>query len=49
MDPVFKAVVFAIATAFFAVEAILGRSILAGGLAFFSLPFTWDAIDAASA
>ena len=47
MSAEWKAVFFTIAIVLFAVEAVLRRSLLAGGLAVFTVPFWWDAIDAA--
>jgi len=47
MDPIAKAVIWSIALAAFAYEAIAGKSILAGGLALFTVPFAWDAYSAA--
>lgn len=47
MDPEWKAVFFVVAVVLFAIEAILRRSLLAAGLAWFTAPFAWDAIDAA--
>jgi hypothetical protein len=47
MDPVIKAIVFAVALCLFVVEGVRHRSLLCAGLAVFTVPFLWDAIDAA--
>lgn len=47
MDLTAKAIVFTVAVAAFTLEAIRSRSLIAAGLAFFALPFCWDAIEAA--
>ena len=47
MDPIWRVICFAVAFALFAVEAIYRRSVVAGGLAVFTIPFLWDAAEAA--
>lgn len=47
MDPTVKAIFFLVAAVLFAVDAVLRRSLVAAGLAFFTFPFAWDAIEAA--
>jgi hypothetical protein len=46
MSPKGKLVFFVIAFAAFAFEAIRSKSIVAGGLAAFTVPFAYDAYDA---
>ena len=47
MDATLKAIVFLVAAACFAVEAVRTRSLVAAGLAVFTIPFLWDAFEAA--
>jgi hypothetical protein len=43
-----RVLMFALALCCFLYEVWRARSVLAGGLAFFTVPFLWDAIDAAN-
>ena len=47
MSPEIKALFFVVAVVLFAIEAVLRRSLVAGGLAAFAFPFAWDAFELA--
>ena len=47
MDPTLKAVAFVVALVLFVIEALRTKSIVVAGYVAFTLPFAWDAVEAA--